>query len=88
MYPNPGQGETVPYEVAIKRVKPVSIDEVEFWMKEAKKRVYDHEELYLMDARSFLDWWTRKRSERARDAATKRWSKKAAAKVTLPIKPA
>jgi hypothetical protein len=66
--------EALPYEEALKRARPASHDEVESWMKDAKKLVFKSEERYLMHARAFLDWWKRQPTERGRKAATKRWS--------------
>ena len=65
-------------EDAEKLVTPASLDEIEFGMNHAKQRIYkaSDQQLYQMDARDFIEWWSKQPAERARKAAVRRWNKK------------
>jgi hypothetical protein len=61
-------------EEAEKLAEPVSLDEVDNWIKSDKGALID-EGIYLMRARAFLEWQAKQPAERARKAAAKRWNK-------------
>jgi hypothetical protein len=59
---------------AEKLAEPVSLDEVETWIKKDKIALID-EGIYSIRARALLEWQAKQPSERGRKAAAKRWNK-------------
>lgn len=68
---------------AKKRALPALIDEVECWIQRAKQEIFKNREQYELAAGAFLNWLQQQPTERAKKAATRRWSQDRRHKATV-----